>query len=248
MAERVFLVTEYDGTDFVGYQFQNNGRSVQGELNRALSEVYKTDIKTVGCSRTDAGVHAKAHVSHADVPFRIPEDKIPYAVNAFLPEDLAVKKAYYVSDSVSARFDTKGKRYCYRIYTGDTRSPMTSRYAYYAPFNIDIEKMQLAAKYFAGEHDFNAFCASGGSQLTTIRKINEVNVKISENSSNMIEITVKGEAFLYNMVRIIAGTLLEVGIGRFKPEDIPDIIDSCDRKKAGRTLPANGLTLEEVYY
>lgn len=248
MAFRVFLVTEYDGTDFVGYQFQNNGRSVQGELNRALSEVYKTEIKTVGCSRTDAGVHARGHVSHADVPFKIPEDKIPYAINSFLPEDIAIKRAYYVEDTISARFDTKGKRYCYRIYGGDTRSPLLSRYALYVPFKFDVVKMQEAAKYFSGEYDFASFCASGGSQLTTVRKVNEVKVEYSKTQKEVLEITVRGEAFLYNMVRIISGTLLEVGTGKFSPGDIPKIISACDRKAAGRTLPANGLTLEEVYY
>lgn len=248
MSFRVFLVTEYDGTDFVGYQFQNNGRSVQGELNRALSEVYKTEIKTVGCSRTDAGVHARGHVSHADVPFKIPEDKIPYAINSFLPEDIAIKKAYYVEDTISARFDTKGKRYCYRIYGGDTRSPLLSRYALYVPFKFDVVKMQEAAQYFSGEYDFASFCASGGSQLTTVRKVNEVKVEYSKTQKEVLEITVRGEAFLYNMVRIISGTLLEVGTGKFSPEDIPKIISACDRKAAGRTLPANGLTLEEVYY
>lgn len=248
MTKRLCLVTEYDGTDFVGYQFQNNGRSVQGELQDALSLVFKSEIKVVGCSRTDAGVHARAHVSHADVPFHIEAEKIPYAVNAFLPEDLAVKSAYYVSEDFSARFDTKGKRYCYRIYTGKTRSPLVGRYSYHVPQKLDLEKMSKAASYFAGERDFAAFCASGGSQITTIRRIHEVRAAKSESDSEIIEITVVGEAFLYNMVRIIAGTLLEVGLGKFSPEDIPGIIDSGDRKRAGRTLPPCGLTLEEVYY
>ena len=246
--ERVFIVTEYDGTDYVGYQYQDNGPSVQGELQNALTQVYKEEIKVTGCSRTDAGVHARGHVSHFDAPFHIDADRIPYAVNAFLPENIAVKSAYYVSEEKSARFDTKGKRYCYRLYTGRTRSPLLSRYAYYVAGNLDLAKMQSAAEYFAGEHDFASFCASGGSQITTIRRIHEVLVARSEQNPNIIEITVSGEAFLYNMVRIIAGTLLDVGQGGILPEAIPTIINSCDRRRAGRTLPPSGLTLEEVFY
>ena len=242
---RIALTCEYDGTDFVGYQIQDNGRSVQQVINEALSKLYKEDIKVTGCSRTDAGVHARGHVCSADVPFFIPEDKIPLAVNALLPGDVAVKAARYVADNFNARFDTLGKRYVYRIYSAPTRSPMNSRYAYYTSYELDVEKMQKAAKLFEGEHDFAAFCAAGGSQHTTVRRLNSVNVSTH---GNIINIEVRGEAFLYNMVRIIAGTLYYVGIGKIEPGSVTDIIASGDRKKAGKTLPPEGLTLEEVYY
>lgn len=245
---RIALVCEYDGTEFSGYQIQNNGRTVQEELNKAVTALYKQDIKVTGCSRTDAGVHAHMHVSSCDVPFVIPADRIPFALNALLPEDISVTKVVYVGDEFSARFDTKGKTYIYRLYTSPVRRPLLGRYAYHAPFKLDIKAMNDAAAFFSGEHDFAAFCAAGGSQTTTVRRVNKVEVRRSNDDDSVVEIEVTGEAFLYNMVRIIAGTLLYVGSGKIPADSIPDIIASCDRKKAGKTLPPNGLTLEKVYY
>lgn len=245
---RVLLFCEFDGTDLVGYQIQNNGRSVQGELEKALSELYKTEIKITGCSRTDSGVHAAEHASSYDAPFDIPCDRLPLALNALLPPDIAVKKALVVTDDFSARFSSLGKTYCYRIYCSPVRSPLKGRYSYYSSYKCDIAAMKSAAGFFTGEHDFAAFCAAGGSQETTVRRINKVEVKTSEDDPQMIEIWVTGEAFLYNMVRIIAGTLYYVGTGKISPDEIPGIIDSCDRSKAGKTLPPEGLTLEKVFY
>ena len=244
---RIAFITEFDGTDFAGFQSQENARAVQDVIEKALEELYKEKIRLTGCSRTDAGVHAKCHLSHADVPFVIPEDKFPLAMNALLPDDVAVKKSFYVSDEFSARFDIKGKRYIYRIYSSPTRSPLLDRNAYYCPIKPDIAKMQAAAKYFAGEHDFAAFCATGGSQKTTVRRLFGVNVRETGEDPCQIEIEVSGEAFLYNMVRIIAGTLLYVGQGKIEPGEVENIITNCDRSMAGKTLPAKGLTLEEVY-
>lgn len=244
---RIAFITEFDGTDFAGFQSQENARAVQDVIEKALEELYKAKIRLTGCSRTDAGVHAKCHLSHADVPFVIPEDKFPLAMNALLPDDVAVKRSFYVSDDFSARFDIKGKRYIYRIYSSPTRSPLLDRNAYYCPIRPDIAKMQKAAEYFAGEHDFAAFCATGGSQKTTIRRLFGVRVSDKGDDPCRIEIEVSGEAFLYNMVRIIAGTLLYVGQGKIDPDEVKDIIANCDRSMAGKTLPAKGLTLEEVF-
>lgn len=244
---RIAFITEFDGTDFAGFQSQENARAVQDVLEKALEELYKTNIRLTGCSRTDAGVHAKCHLSHADVPFVIPEDKFPLAMNALLPDDVAVRKAFYVKDDFSARFDIKGKRYIYRIYSSPTRSPLLDRNAYYCPVKPDIEKMKIAAEFFAGEHDFAAFCATGGSQKTTVRRLFGVKVEAVGEDPCQIEIEVSGEAFLYNMVRIIAGTLLYVGQGKIEPSEVGNIIESCDRSLAGKTLPAKGLTLEEVF-
>ena len=244
---RIAFITEFDGTDFAGFQSQENARAVQDVIEKALEELYKTKIRLTGCSRTDAGVHAKCHLSHADVPFVIPEDKFPLAMNALLPDDVAVKKSFYVSDDFSARFDIKGKRYIYRIYSSTTRSPLLDRNAFYCPIRPDIAKMQKAAEYFAGEHDFAAFCATGGSQKTTVRRLFGVKVYDKGDDPCQIEIEVSGEAFLYNMVRIIAGTLLYVGQGKIEPDEVRNIIESCDRSMAGKTLPAKGLTLEEVF-
>ncbi|MCR5328507.1 MAG: tRNA pseudouridine(38-40) synthase TruA [Saccharofermentans sp.] len=244
---RIAFITEFDGTGFAGFQSQENARAVQDVLEKALAGLYKTDIRLTGCSRTDAGVHARCHLSHADVPFVIPEDKFPLAMNALLPDDVAVKKSFYVADNFSARFDIKGKRYIYRIYSSPTRSPLLDRNAYYCPVKPDISRMSSAAEHFAGEHDFSAFCAAGGSQKTTVRRLFGVKVNASGEDPLLIEIEVSGEAFLYNMVRIIAGTLLYVGQGKIEPAEVKDIIDSCDRTRAGKTLPAKGLTLEEVF-
>lgn len=244
---RIAFITEFDGTDFAGFQSQKNARAVQDVIEKALEELYKEKIRLTGCSRTDAGVHARCHLSHADVPFVIPEDRFPLAMNALLPEDVAVRKSFYVSDGFSARFDIKGKRYIYRIYSSPARSPLLDRCSYYCPVKPDIAKMQAASGYFAGEHDFTAFCASGGSQKTTVRRLFGVKVSGKGDDPFQIEIEVSGEAFLYNMVRIIAGTLLYVGQGKIAPDEVKDIIEKGDRKLAGKTLPAKGLTLEEVF-
>ena len=245
---RLALITEFDGTLFAGFQSQKNGRAVQDVLETALTTLFKEDIRLTGCSRTDAGVHARCHLSHADVPFVIPEDKFPLAMNAILPDDVAVKRAFYVRDDFSARFDINGKRYVYRIYSAHNPSPLHARYSYFCPNELDMEAMKTAASFFAGEHDFEAFCAVGGSQKTYVRRLTSVEVRKSNGCDEMIEIEVKGEAFLYNMVRIIAGTILEAGMGRIPADSVGEIIKSRERKRAGRTLPACGLTLEEVLF
>lgn len=243
----IALISEYDGTDFVGYQIQDNGRSVQQVLNEAVSEVYKTKINVTGCSRTDAGVHARGHVSSCEVPFYIPEDRIPLALNCLLPDDCSVKSAIYVKDGFNARFESLGKRYIYRIQPGRTRSPLLNRYAHYVKAEPDLALMQQAASLMAGEHDFASFCAAGGSQKTTVRRMFAVNVRKIP-STGIIEIEVQGEAFLYNMVRIMSGTILYAGLGKLTPDDIRELFEHPDRKNAGKTLPPEGLTLEEVYY
>ena len=241
----VALITEYDGTDFVGFQSQKNGRAVYDVLSQALSQIYKEEVHLVGCSRTDAGVHARAHVCSVNVPFFIPEDKLPIAINSFLPDDLSVRRAVYVNDDFNARFDSRGKRYIYRLYSSSYRKPLIDRYAYHTTYKLDLEKMRRAGELLRGEHDFAAFCAAGSTAATTVRIVYSVNVF---EKGDLIEIEVQGNAFLYNMVRIIAGTLLETGYGKIDPETIPQILDSGDRRCAGRTLPPRGLTLEEVYY
>lgn len=242
----VALVIEFDGTDFVGWQIQDNGRSVQEEIQRALTTLYKEEIKVTGSSRTDAGVHARGLVCSAKVPFDIPVEKLPLACNALLPEDVAVVEAYDVCDEFNARFDSQGKRYIYRIVYDRVRHPLLSRYSHFVTGKLDVEAMKKAAPLFEGERDFAAFCAVGGSQNTTVRKLNHVEIRSSE--EGLIEIEVVGEAFLYNMVRIIAGTLLYVGQGKIAVEDVSAVIESCDRERAGKTLPPEGLTLEEVFY
>lgn len=240
------LIIEFDGTDFVGWQIQDNGRSVQEQIQTALTTLFKENIKVTGSSRTDAGVHARGLVCSAKVPFIIPEQRLPLACNALLPEDVSVVDAFFVKDDFNARFDTLGKRYVYRILNGSVRHPLRSRFTHFVTGRLDTDAMRKAAPFFEGEHDFAAFCAAGGSQNTTVRRLRKVEVR--QTPDGIIEIEVEGEAFLYNMVRIIAGTLLYVGQGKIAAEDIPAVISSCDRERAGKTLPPEGLTLEEVFY
>ena len=225
---KLVLESRYDGTDFVGFQIQDNGRSVQGVLEEALREIYKTDIDLTGCSRTDSGVHAACHVSSADVPFFIPSEKVPLALNAVLPPDVAVQSAWYAKEDFNARFMSLGKRYIYRIYSSPVRDPLIARYSYHTPYAPDISLMKEAASYMTGTLDYASFCAAGGSQNTTVRTVTEVNVTEDGKIPGLI--------------------LFYAGIGKISPEDVKMLFEMPDRKKAGKTLPACGLTLEEVYY
>ena len=246
---RIALLTEYDGTDFVGFQRQDNGRSVQQTLEEAVEKVYGRFCRIYGCSRTDSGVHAKGHVSHVDVPFCIPEEKIPLALNAVMDEDLVVLLAREVPDTFHARFDSKGKRYCYRVRNAMVPSPIHRRTEAFVPGKLDVDAMNEAAKEFVGTHDFSAFRSQGGPDITPIRTMKDVYVRRCEDDPELIEITVIGESFLYNMVRIMAGSLVYVGQGKMSKEEIRALLlGSGERKEAGKTMPAKGLTLEEVFY
>ena len=245
VCRRIAIMTSYDGTDFVGFQWQNNGRSVQEVLEKALLSLYKEKIRVFGCSRTDAGVHALAHVSHADVPFFIPAEKIPLAMNSHLPDDIAVCSAVYTQSDFHARFDAKGKQYVYRIWNHPIRPVLEKRFQAHVPAHLNINEMKKAAACFAGEHDFSAFCAAGGQQVTPVRYIEAVHV---EKNGPEIRITVRGKSFLYNMVRIMAGTLVYAGMGKLDSMSVADLLQGKDRHLAGKTMPAHGLTLEQVFY
>lgn len=244
---RIALVATYDGTDFSGFQLQNNARTVQGVLEEALLQLYHSPCRIYGCSRTDAGVHALEHISHADVPFIIPEEKIPLAINPLLPNDVAIQKAAYVSRDFHARFMAKGKQYIYRIWNAPVRPVVGGQYLAHVPAPLDREAMAAAAHFFEGEHDFSAFCAAGGLHVPPIRHMETVTVEYEEKNPE-IRIVVKGESFLYNMVRIIAGTLVYVGLGKLNEQEIPELLHKKDRRLAGKTMQSKGLTLVKVYY
>ena len=249
---RIALRVAYDGTDFVGFQLQNNGRSVQEVLEKALFLLYQAFIRVHGCSRTDAGVHARGLVCHADVPFFIPADKIPLAINQFLSEDVAVLQATYVDASFHARFDALGKEYVYRIWNSPIRSVLERKSMTHVPAPLSLAPMQEAAVLFEGELDFSAFCAAGGRYVSPVRRIKSVSVEeIREREDDIgheIRITVRGRSFLYNMVRIMAGTLVYVGLGKISVEEVADLFEQKDRRLAGKTMPPQGLTLEKVFY
>lgn len=239
------LTIEYDGTAYHGWQSQTNAAAVQDVVASAVSRLIGGNCSVTGSSRTDTGVHALGQVCNFHTNSAIPADKFAYALNALLPEDIVIRKSEEVAEDFHARFSTKGKKYRYLFYNSIFPSALLRNRACHVYYPLDIGAMQKAAGYFTGTHDFTAFSAVGGSVKTTVRTITEA---VVARDGELVEFAVTGDGFLYNMVRIIAGTLAEVGFGRIKAEDIPEIIDSRDRRKAGRTAPAHGLYLVEVYY
>ena len=242
---KVLLTVAYDGSGYYGWQIQKDFITVQQRVEEALSALLRRKVEVRGASRTDTGVHAMAQGVVFNEEMTIPVEKLPYAVNSFLPDDIVVTGAREVSDSFHPQYSVIDKTYEYKILNAEFRNPKLNRYTDFVRGDLDIEKMQEACQYFIGEHDFKAFCASGSTAKTTVRTIYSLEV---EKTGDIICIRVKGSGFLYNMVRIIAGTLVYAGNGKIKPCEIADIIKSGDRTRAGKTLAPNGLTLMEVHY
>ena len=239
------LTIMYDGTMYHGWQRQPNGITVQEVLEDALSEISGREIVVTGCSRTDAGVHAKMHVSNFDMETSIPTGKIPIVLNNILPPDIRAVKCEEVPENFNARYDTKEKTYRYRILNTEHNDPFLSRYVWHYPIKLDIEKMKEAAGYMEGEKDFTAFMAAGSKVKTTVRNLKKVDV---QKAGDLITITTCANGFLYNMVRIIAGTLIYVGNGKLTPFDVKEMLEKKDRTLGGVTAPPEGLMLEEVVY
>ncbi len=289
--KRVMLTVAYDGTNYHGWQIQPNGETIEGVLNRCLSDLTGEQIEVIGASRTDSGVHAMGNVAVFDTDSPIPADKISYALNRRLPEDIRVRKSEEVSADFHPRHCVSRKTYEYRIYCADFPMPMKRLYNHYTYVPLDTELMCRAAEYFVGTHDFKSFCSAEAQVETTVRQVESVVVR--EESSGQttgaaemggpraacgddvrpektayaavaatgsgesqweqkpdreIVIRVTGYGFLYNMVRIMAGTLMEVGRGHIAPEDIRRILEARDRQAAGPTAPACGLTLIGIEY
>ena len=242
---RIKLTVAYDGTNYHGWQFQPGSSTIEGELNRHLSELLKEDIMVIGASRTDAGVHALCNVAVFDTEARIPADKISYALNQRLPEDIRIRKSEEVAADFHPRKQTTIKTYQYKIMNEEFLNPVERLYAHFTYVPLDEKKMKEAATYLIGEHDFQSFCAAGSTAETTVRTIYDISV---EKQNTMISIKVTGNGFLYNMVRIIAGTLMEVGKGRFTPLQVKEILEAKDRTKAGPTAPAKGLLLYDYKF
>ena len=243
--KRIKLVTAYDGTNYHGSQIQNNGETIEGVLKKELSSLLNEEIQLIGASRTDAGVHARGNVYVFDTMSRIPPEKFTYALNARLPEDIRIQDSCEVSADFHPRHQNTIKTYEYRVLNCKLPLPEYRLYAHFTYENLNVEKMNEACKYFLGEHDFASFCAAGSQVESTVREIYDLHVK---KDGNLLTISVTGNGFLYNMVRIIAGTLLKVGGGHILPEEIERIIDGKDRQLAGPTAPAKGLTLVEIRY
>lgn len=239
------LRLEYDGTNYHGWQRQDNAITVQETLEKVLSRVTKENIAVTGCSRTDTGVHARGFICNFFTQCNIPVDRMAYALNSILPPDIVALECYEVPMDFHARYWAKGKKYRYRIINRTMPDAFQRNYACHWPYALDMELMCKAAQFFIGEHDFRAFMASGSSVKSTVRVVSSLTVtKI--NDEVIIEISANG--FLYNMVRIITGTLLYVGNQKIALKSVPEIIVKGDRREAGITVPPQGLCLEEVYY
>ena len=243
--KRVKLVVAYDGTNYHGWQVQDNGITIEEVLNRTISELVQEDIKVIGASRTDAGVHACGNVAVFDTESRIPGDKFSFALNQRLPEDIRIQESCEGDADFHPRYADTVKTYEYNILNRRFELPSKRLYAAFCYYPMDIERMNQAAAYLVGEHDFKSFCSAGAQVQTTVRTIYAVNVTKED---DMVHIRITGNGFLYNMVRIIAGTLMQVGTGLMEPEQVKEILEARDRSKAGPTAVAKGLTLVEIRY
>ncbi len=245
MKKRVKLTVAYDGTNYCGWQIQPNGNTIESELNRHLSELLQEEIRVVGASRTDAGVHALGNVAVFDTSARMPADKISYAMNTRLPEDIRIQDSREVPQDFHPRFCRTIKTYEYRICHRRFPNPCERLYSLFYYWDLDVERMRSGAAYLVGEHDFSSFCTSRPEITNHVRTI--YGLEIGERG-DMITLSVRGNGFLYNMVRIITGTLLRVGNGTIQPEEIPEILEAKDRRRAGETARPQGLTLVRIEY
>lgn len=243
--KNILLTIAYDGTNYNGWQRQHNGIGIQEKIEEACYKIFRQNLKVIGASRTDTGVHALGQRGLIHVDTNIPVDRIPYALNSVLPEDIVIRDAKEVPEDFHPRYSAIKKTYHYRILNEKFQIPQYRNISAFISSDLDIHAMNEAAQHFVGTHDFAAFCSAGSSVKTTIRTIYEASV---QKQSPFITFKVAGNGFLYNMVRIMAGTLIEIGIGKKEPSDIKDIILSKNRNLAGKTAPPQGLTLIEINY
>lgn len=243
---RIRLIVEYDGTEYVGWQLQANGSSVQGMLEKELSALTHENVRVHGSGRTDSGVHALAQVVHFDTDCRIPAEKIPYALNVNLPDDIRVKYGDEPQrQDFHARFDVRRKHYRYTVYRAKHASAFSSKYALHNYRELDVEKMQRAASHILGEHDFAAFKSEGVELRSTVRTMYHSGWTLD---GDYLYYDVCGSGFMYNMVRILVGTMLEIGRGHIDEDSIKTALLSCDRRSAGATAPCHGLMMTRVEY
>lgn len=243
---RVKCIVSYDGTHFSGYQVQPNKRTVQGEIEEVLLKLHKGQPTKVHASgRTDAGVHALGQVFHFDTSLTIPEEKWPYALNSLLPEDVVIVEASYVNSDFHARFNATAKEYRYRINQQKMKDVFKRNYSFHYQYKLDLSAIRQACNHLCGTHDFTSFCVAKTEVDDKVRTI--YSIEIIEDDSEII-FSFIGSGFLYNMVRILVGTLLDVGQGYTDPNSIPVIIEGRDRSLSGKTVPGHGLYLWKVHY
>lgn len=239
------LMLSYIGTRYHGWQLQANGDTIQGELQKAIFKATGQRVSLSGCGRTDAGVHAKVYVASAPIETSIPLARLPFALNAYLPDDIAVREAREVPEQFNARFSCRRKEYTYTVHNSRIRDPFLNERACHFPYLVDFDRVQAAAAQFVGKHDFAAVQTQGSVVRSTVRTIFYCD---TQKVGDVITVRVCGDGFLYNMVRAITGTLLYAGLGKLDPEEIPKILSARDRTLAGPTLPPNGLALTALWY
>ncbi len=246
VTKRVKLVVAYDGTAYCGWQIQPNGNTVQAELEKHLSDLLREPIHIMGASRTDAGVHARGNVAVFDTHSRMDAGRISYAMNTRLPQDIRIQDSCQVSDTFHPRFQRTIKTYRYQICNTHFPDPVRRLYSFFYHYDLDVERMQRAADYLVGEHDFTSFCTDNPQVTDHVRHIYRVSV--TRDDDDMITVMITGNGFLYNMVRIIVGTLIRIGNGRQEPEEMAAILEGRDRSLAGDTARPEGLTLMRIEY
>lgn len=238
-------MTAYRGTNYHGFQIQNNAVTVQEVLQKGVSVVLNEKVSIIGCSRTDTGVHANQFCFNVHTNSQINTRGFIRGVNGHLPDDISILSCEEVPENFHARFDCKGKEYIYKIHCSESKNPFASDLMLHYRRKLDLDAIRKASSYFVGTHDFSSFCANCTNVSTTIRTIYSLKI---ENHGDTVIVLVKGDGFLYNMIRIIVGTLIDVSEGRFLPDDIPEIITAKNRLRAGRTAMAHGLYLNRVFY
>ena len=243
--KRVKMIVAYDGTNYCGWQIQNNGITIEEVLNKELTKLLKEPITVIGASRTDSGVHSEGNVAVFNTENRMPADKICFALNQRLPDDIRILQSEEVAPDYHPRKQNCVKTYEYKIMNRKIEVPTMRLYSYFCYFPLDVERMREGAAYLVGEHDFKSFCTARGQAEETVRTIYSLDI---HKSGDLITIRIKGSGFLYNMVRIIAGTLMKVGMGVYPPAHVEEILDARDRKVAGPKAAAKGLSLISLDY
>lgn len=244
--KRYKLIVAYDGTNYCGWQIQKNGITIEAVLNRCLSKLLKEEIIVIGASRTDSGVHSLGNVAVFDSNTKIPPERLSYALNQQLPDDIVIQHSCQVAADFHPRYCNTKKTYEYKILNRKFENPLLQRYSHFVYYTLDPELMNKAAKAVIGTHDFICFCSSRSQVKNTVRTID--NIEVRKDCNDIISIRITGNGFLYNMVRIIAGTLIEIGSGIRDADSLAAAIETGDRKKAGSTAPAKGLTLCSIEY
>ncbi len=240
------MIVSYDGSRYYGWEHQpNTDLTIQGKLESVLSLMTDSIVSVLGAGRTDAGVHAKGMVCHAHMETDMSPEEILAYMNRYLPDDICVREVRIASERFHSRYNAVGKTYCYTCYVGDLKPLFNRKYVYTPPQKPDVEKMREAAKYLIGEHDFASFCSNPKMKKSTVRIVDKIEI---DESGSYLNLTFHGTGFLQHMVRILTGTLLEVGFGKRTPESMVELIEARDRKKAGYTAPAQGLCLIQVDY